>query len=389
MKLLEARKNDSVEQLYYSVTCFVQNLFKHLFPYYRRFIRFIALPYIFMVNIRSNNNNVSNAKTIYNLLYVFFKYKYFPDNYYLCRFWEQEQDEWPYYYGSTYDPYQRRQFQASIYNKKNNVLFDNKLICYQLCSVAGFPLPVQFGMLLPSDDYRSNISDIFNSSGLDKIIIKPYDGQGGKGIVVCYKNDGKIYIKRKSDTCTLDEFELDYPAVLQEYVKQHAFTEDYSSSTNTIRVVTLYTNDNAVIVVGAFMRFGLGLSDVDNLSSGGIAVGVDVASGELYERAIGFDGTTYTSHPSSGKLFKGFVIPFWKEVLRLSESVQKNFNFHKMLGLDVCVTENGPLIIEINSDSDMVALEMTYGPILKRKEVWDEFNKYDLLINQPSKCLYS
>jgi len=389
MKATETINHNTLEKAYDDAICLISTFNKYIYPYFRRVIRFIALPYIFLVKIDWEVCNISKLKVLYDLLYVFFRYKYFPDNYYVCRFWQKDKKDWPYFYGSTYDPYQRRQFHNYIYNKNNNVLFDDKNICYQLCLAAGFPLPVQFEMVFPSDDYRNKIAETLSNSRADKIIIKPYDGHGGKGIVVCYKSDGKILIKRKSEICNLDEFELDYPAVVQEYVNQHASIEKYSSSTNTIRVVTMLTTDSAVIVVGAFMRFGLGLSDVDNLSSGGIAVGVDVVSGELFERAIGFDGKDFTFHPSSEKQFKGFVIPFWKEILKLSESVQKHFHFHKMLGLDVCVTENGPLIIEINSDSDMVALEMTYGPILKRKEVWDEFNKYDLLINQPSKSLYS
>lgn len=388
MKLLENNHSDGVDKYYKLITELTVNFVKLIIPYLRILIRFIALPYMFIMLIDWNRCKAPKFKIAVDLLYVFFQYRYFPDNFYVCRFWEKNRKEWPYYYGSTYNPYQRRQFQKHIYDKKNHVLFDDKLVCYQLCLAAGFPLPNQFDMLYPSDDYKSKISSIFENKQVNKIIIKPFDGHGGKGIVVCYKNDDEIFIKRKSEICALIDFDLDYPAVVQEFVKQHPLIDSYSSSTNTIRVVTLYTNDDKVIIVGAFMRFGLGLSDIDNLSSGGIAVGVDVVTGELFEQAIGFDGNDYTFHPSSAKQFKHFVIPYWADVLSLAESVQKKFRFHKMLGLDVCITENGPLIIEINSDSDMVALEMTYGPILKRKEVWQQFNDYNLLINLPSKNLY-
>lgn len=388
MKLLESDRSSRTEKCYNAIAGLTGITIEIVRPYLRRFIRFIALPYAYMAIIDWGRCDASKMKTIYDLIYIFFNYKYFPDNYYVCRFWEKDKEEWPYYYGSTYDPYQRRQFQKKIYDKKNYVLFDNKQICYQLCLAAGFPLPNQFDMLVPTDDYKTKIKEITDKYGLNKLIIKPYDGHGGKGIVVCNKTDNILTIKRKEQVCPLDEFDLDYPAVIQEFVRQHPLLESYSSSTNTIRVVTLYTNDSNVIIVGAFMRFGLGMSDVDNLSSGGIAVGVDVASGELYEQAVGFDGRDYTAHPSSGKEFKGFAIPFWDDVVKLSESVQKQFSFHKMLGLDVCITADGPLILEINSDNDMVALEMTYGPILKRREVWEQFKNYNLLINSPSKRLH-
>ena len=357
-------------------------------PILRRGIRLVALPYLYAYGIDWNACDRSRLKVLSDLLYIFFRLKYYPDNYFLCKLWSKQRGEWPYYYGSIYDPYQRYKLEKHIYSRENIVLFENKLVCYDLCKAAGFPLPRQFGILYPEDDYRGQLAEIFLADEVDKLIIKAFDGMGGKGVAVVTRSQDGVVVRKNSCECPLDGFTLNYPVVVQEYVRQHHSLAEFSSSTNTIRVATLLKKDKSdVIIVGAFIRFGVGSSNVDNLSSGGVAVGVDVATGRLYDDALDFRGKTFSRHPSSDTEFKGFVIPQWDEVVRLATRVQSHFSYHRLFGLDICVTDSGPVIIEINAVQDIVALEMTYGPILKSREVLDEFKRYDILINNESRSL--
>ena len=82
-------------------------------PYVRRFLRFLALPYCFS---KVNWKECTKTKTqvAFDFLYIFFRLKYFPDNYSPCRLWEKNRAEWAYYYGSNYDPYQRRQLRKVV-----------------------------------------------------------------------------------------------------------------------------------------------------------------------------------------------------------------------------------------------------------------------------------
>lgn len=76
--------------------------------------------------------------------------------------------------------------------------------------------------------------------------------------------------------------------------------------------------------------------------------------------------------------------------MALSKAVQFHFTYHRLLGPDICITDTGPVLIEINAETDMVVLEMTYGPILLREEVLEEFEKYDILKKtNPQKQLFN
>jgi len=389
MKLIEHSHSNFFEGIYDGIRSGFRSLRTGIVPYLRRILRFAALPYCLFFEINWKTCEKPKLKVFLDLLHIFFIYKYYPDNYYLCRFWKIEKSEWKYYYGSIYDPYQRKALESCIYRKENIILFENKLVCYELCRSAGFPLPHQPGMIYPDDNYAGKLVEYLSSSVVGKLVLKPYDGMGGKGIAVAYKDNGIIYIKKKNSVCRLADFELNYPCVIQEYVQQHHLLNRFSDSVNTIRMATLLTKDKSdVLLLGAFIRFGVGNSDVDNLSSGGVAAGVNVDTGGIYDLAVDFNGDIHHHHPSSGIPFKGFTVPFWDEVTNLARKVQRHFEYHKLLGLDIAVTEKGPVIIEINAVQDLVAMEMTYGPILKRPEVLDEFGSYGILINGPTKVLY-
>ncbi|GAW65980.1 hexapeptide transferase family protein [Geoanaerobacter pelophilus] len=384
MRLIEPGSSGKIDAIYTKVIASASQLGDTLTPYLRRFIRFLALPYYFFCCIDWKICRKNKLAVCLDLLYIFFVLKHYPDNYFYCRFWEKKREEWKYYFGSIYDAYQRRQFKKYIYNRENFVLFANKQICYQLCHDAGFPLPPQFGTLYPHEDYRSRLAAcLAQTPPGERLIVKAVDGMGGRGIVVAFRDGDGVKVRRNDTVCDLAQFELNHPAVVQQYVRQHHLVQQFSPTTNTIRLSTMLKSDySGVVLVCAIMRFGVGGSAVDNLCSGGVAVGVDLTTGRLGEFAVGFAGKLHARHPDSGLPFKDFQIPYWPEVVELAKRVQQHFHYHKLLGLDLCITEEGPLLIEINEEQDLGGTEMVYGPVLKNPEVLDQFKAYNLLVSR-------
>ncbi len=133
------------------------------------------------------------------------------------------------------------------------------------------------------------------------------------------------------------------------------------------------------------MRFGVNANFLDNQYAGGLSIGVNLEKGTLYDFAMNGKGEKFYKHPDSNFEFKAFVIPHWEKVIELSKQIQSRFQYFKLLGPDIAVTNDGPVIIEINATPDHAGLEMDYGPVLKNKRVLEEFKNYDLLINNPSK----
>lgn len=379
-----------VEQIYSRSIHILKYVGLSVVPYCRRLIRFVALPYCYFFLIDWPACRVGRFQVAIDLLYIFFKLKYFPDNYSPCRLWETDKEKWCQYYGSMYDPYQRSRLRKEVQPKEYLILFNNKRVCYLLCKSLEVPVPQEFGLFAPKGNYKQVLRDILKNQPELKLILKPNLGRGGHGISIAYNKDGDIYVEDGIGKNLLDDFSLSVPSVVQTYIRQHDSLYKISTSANTVRIITLLTkNNNDVLIVGAYMRFGIGNAFIDNLCEGGIAAGVNIDKGSLMEFAYDLNGNSYTKHPTSGQVFKGFQVPFWQELIVLVKRIQREFSFYKMLGHDVVITESGPIIIEINDSPDNVAMEMICGPILANNKIRVEFNDYNLLINKPSKNLVS
>jgi len=357
-------------------------------PYLRRFIRFLALPYAYFILVNWNECTASRYQVFKDFLYIFFKLKDFPDYYTLFRFWEKDRSEWKYYYGSIYNPYQRGKLRKEVQKKEYEILFEDKYVCNQLCANSNLPTPDFLGYIEPSDNVTNFIGQLFKDEQNKKIIIKASRGKGGKDIYLAYKDDGQIVISSPNDKIAIKDFKLAKPSIVQRYIQQHPKLEKISSSVNTIRTETMLTQNNEVIIIGAFMRFGLDNNFLDNQCAGGLSIGVNINSGTLYEFAMNGKGEKFYSHPNTGVEFKDYMIPYWDKVIELSEKIQRYFCYFKLIGPDIGITLEGPVIIEINATPDHAGLEMDYGPVLREKKVWEAFKKYDLLINGPSKNLF-
>jgi len=357
-------------------------------PIIRRCIRFAALPYCYFKLVNWKECPVSRYQVVKDLLYIFFVLKYYPNNYSVCRFWEIERKDWPYFYGSSYDPYQRKKLRKEVQRYEYVILFDDKEVCEHLCrGIKNIKLPEYYGVIAPDNDYRAAIEKSLNGAGYGKkIIIKPVHGHAGQGIVLAYQTATGVKIKACGAENDLTEFVLKTRSIMQEVVIQDEIVSKISaSSVNTIRVVTLYTKENEAIVLSVGMRFGVGSSFVDNVGSGGIHVGVDIVTGCLMKTAYDKQGNRFLRHPTTNTEFDGFQLPRWNEVVQMSLEIQKSCPYYKLLGLDIALTKDGPVLIEVNPNGDLVFQEQGSGPLLRNKRVLEEFNKYDLLINKPQK----
>lgn len=263
------------------------------------------------------------------------------------------------------------------------IIFGDKEICYNLCHDAGLPLPKQYGAINPNDDYKGIIKSILQNNKNHKLIIKPVRGAGGKDILTAYIKGGNIIIQGGNRELDLNDIEIVSRMIIQESVTQHErLSHIYPSSVNTVRIPSFLTNEKEVIILGADIRFGRNDSIVDNISSGGLGVGIDLEKGTLKEFGHDSQYNVYSSHPDTGITFLDYTIPYWDSVIAVAKKTQLCFPYYRLLGPDIAVTKDGPVIIEINAEPDIVALEQKYGPILSNPKVREEFRKSDLLVNK-------
>ena len=178
--------------------------------------------------------------------------------------------------------------------------------------------------------------------GRDKIMVKPVDGDGGKGVerilLADYPDKTALYHKLLQNNQTLAE----------EYVVQHpALAAIYPDSVNTLRIVTVVREDGGVDITRCLIRIGAG-GVVDNISSGGMAALLDPKTGEITMPAHDKNGDTHYVHPITGARIVGAVVPMFDKVLEMVTRAAKEVPQIRYCAWDVAVCENGPVFIEGN-----------------------------------------
>lgn len=175
----------------------------------------------------------------------------------------------------------------------------------------------------------------------DCFMSKPYDGLGGASVKKVYSKDIEN-INEYYDYCKNNRI------FLEEVVKQHdELNKLCPTSCNTIRIMTFNNHGNPEIL-WAGLRIGNGINPVDNFHAGGMGTEIDLDTGILKTAAIDKDLNEYVCHPTTKVKFEGFKIPYFEEVKEMVKEACLESDKILVVGWDVAITNNGPIIIEGN-----------------------------------------
>lgn len=192
-------------------------------------------------------------------------------------------------------------------------------------------------------------------------LVQGSNGRGFKAYQVLKKN-GELILQHLSGgaECTINElFALlvdESPGgwLLEEYVEQHPVLKAFNpSSLNTIRMFLYQRANGEVIPLKSFLKTGKPGELIDKTENGGASVFIDQETGVLLE---GFNWSPEMrplhEHPGTGVPFAGVQIPFWKEAEDMAVSALKSFAGTRFIGVDIAITEHGPLMVEMNVHPD-------------------------------------
>jgi hypothetical protein len=200
------------------------------------------------------------------------------------------------------------------------------------------------------------------------VAMKPIVGAGGRGFFIAQMIDDQLLINGKPQSTDMLGHLDDY--LVQEVVEQHEYSSSiFAGSLNTMRLLTLrdpITRES--FVAQAIHRFGTELSaPVDNFSVGGLSVKIDTTTGEFGEAVVkptSRKRLTMGSHPSSGAAISGTYVPYWQEIVGLTTAAMDLFPEVDHIGWDICVGQEGPLIVEGNSGIPNPNVFQAHGPFL-------------------------
>jgi hypothetical protein len=251
------------------------------------------------------------------------------------------------------------------------VLLDDKLVCKRVLGDADVPQAA----LLASGDEQNCLDakgELVLENGLDdfledrqRVVVKPARySSGGDGVMVLTHKTGTLYDEHQTGV-SLSEYGATWGAwLLEEFVSQHHELAALNErSLNTFRVITTWRQEHGARVEHCILKLGSSTGLVDNAHDGGLYLRVDPDTGELDEMAFDETFTRHPQHPVSGVVFKGYRVSMMREIVALAERSASLFSQITVIGWDIAVAEDGPLVVEGNSSPGLTNVQRTHGGV--------------------------
>lgn len=326
----------------------------------------------------------SVAQILHEALHLWIRYGLLPDDYYSNLMFKR--------YTTNIEDYVGSRHAARIRERLNDPfwfpLLDNKLCFHLYFDSSPVATPVllgySFGARCFVNGEELNMTSLAecgaalrlltSTSSTGQVFAKPTGGIGGGG---AYRfSEQTIPAVLVSAHRHLASTHYIYE---EEIVQHRVMAGIYPHSVNTLRIDTYRDDYGVVHPISALMRMGTGGHYVDNASSGGCFVGVDMDSGMLKcyaQRLPKKGGARFREHPDTGIAFQGFEVPLFAESVELACNAAR-FVPQRMVGWDVAVSIDGPILVEANPNYDTRMSEVAYGGY-RRNPIYSEIlTRYD------------
>lgn len=237
-------------------------------------------------------------------------------------------------------------------------LLRDKLVFEQIADSLGYPVPPTLACL-DSDGVewfsprkRTALKSLTSEEVEVDGFCKPVRGIRGRGAFRLHIQGGHLEINRQPATVPELRERLDGEFLLQERLSQHqALTRLYPGSINTIRIITVL-EDGEARPFSVHLRAGASGQAVDSPDVGGLAIPIDLQSGQLVGQGLIRVGETgwVSRHPDTGVAFNGYELPYFYEAVELACRFHRDLRHFHTVGWDLAVTPDGPAFLEGNDN---------------------------------------
>lgn len=194
------------------------------------------------------------------------------------------------------------------------------------------------------------------------LFVKPVTGCGGKGAERWDKTGPRTWTNGRSSLCASQLLRhlksRGERLVVQRLVRAHpALANLTAGALPTVRALTILDERGRPELVGAVFRMSIGSNrTVDNIHAGGLACAISLPDGRLgIASDLGSDAGLgwHERHPTTGGRITGFELPYWEEVKSLAARAHLAFRDRTIIGWDIAIDCDGPLIVEGNRGPDV------------------------------------
>jgi hypothetical protein len=242
----------------------------------------------------------------------------------------------------------------------------NKYLAHKVLDKVGVRKTTLYCYYQPESRYHINVECASDLGGVLRIlkekdvrscVVKTTESSHGDSVWVIksivYHDTDAVLTRFDNLVLMLSSILGQDPLIFESVVSQtKQFSGFNDSSVNTVRFMTTLYPDGSSRVVAAFFKVGRAGKCVDNAGSGGnVDACVDVESGEI-KYPVQFDGwrniKRIECHPDNGSQLNGVYINNWQSIKEDVMKFQQAFPYCKAAGWDIAITDEGPIIIEVN-----------------------------------------
>lgn len=292
-----------------------------------------------------------------------------PGFYHMAGFWRREipwKDKWNHLNAREY-----RNKVSDLNPRTYHKISQHKVAEKGVLNLFDFPSAKFLGYIHPINGFDNQGNPLTNAAdltrkiedwNLTRICFKEEEGHSGHGfraINIVRQNDTYYFedLNKLGVLLSIDDFcdnvlntTTGGGAVIETYLEQHEwYTALNESSVNTLRLWVVQFDGEYPTTRLGYLRIGRAGSLIDNQSSGGIVAPIDLDTG-IIRAAIDGRATheKFAVHPDHGAQIEGGHLPLLAESMVLAERCLACFPYLRFAGLDIAVSKNGPVVVEMN-----------------------------------------
>lgn len=219
------------------------------------------------------------------------------------------------------------------------------------------------------------------------LFIKPRRSRGGRGAERWDRIEPFVYSGPDGQRVSGDELleqllrrSRRTPLIVQPRMNPHPEAARLTAGAlPTARIVTCLNESGEPEVMISVFRMSIGQNrTVDNMHAGGIAAAPDIPTGRLGRASdLGTDSRLgwFTVHPDTGQQIEGTSVPCWEDAKTLAIEAHRAFSDRVVVGWDVAIVDDGPILVEGNGNPDMDIIQR-FTPIGVRNHRFGELLAY-------------
>lgn len=199
---------------------------------------------------------------------------------------------------------------------------------------------------------------------------------GAVRIESCTESEAKLSGK---DSVTFDQLadeifgEASY--IIQECLTPHHFFEGITDATSTVRCLNLI-NEGGLRVPFTLLKLPMSGNIADNFwRSGNLLANISPETGEILSVTGNKDGVLFRTEslPGTSRQLVGQRLPHWDALRSLNEKVALLHAPNRYGSTDIALTDDGPVIVEVNNSCAFELIQIATGKGLLTDEILEFF----------------